>query len=271
MNLKIDPSEKRIVAIALVVIAAALGLIAFAAIKLGISVPTCVTSVKPFESGSFVKIADKRYEIHIVAKMWSFEPSKIVLPVGSVADIYLTSKDVTHGFNINGTNVNLMAIPFVVNYAQVKFDHSGSYPVVCHEYCGAGHQAMNGVIEVSDSIQDGYAEGITGVSQSSQPGGSSAVPSADSYAGRRVLETKGCVACHSLDGKPGVGPTFKGVWGRNEEFIDGSSQVVDAAYIKESILDPPKRIVKGFGPVMPKLPITDPEIDQVIEFVKTLK
>lgn len=263
MNDKINPLEKKIVAIALLVVAAHLGLIAFAVMKLGASVPTCVTNVKPFETGGLAKIGDNRYEIHVLAKMWSFEPSKIVLPVGSVADIYLESKDVTHGFHINGTNVNLMAVPNVVNHAQIKFDHAGSYPVVCHEYCGIGHQAMNAVIEVSDVAKDGYVEN-TGPSNDTQS-------TQLVEPGRKVMETKGCVACHSFDGKPGVGPTFKGLWGRNEDFTDGSSYVVDAAYIKESILDPPKKIVKGFGPVMPKLPITDAEIDQVIEFVKTLK
>lgn len=255
MSHTIDSTEKRIIAIALGVSAVHLGLIAFAAIKLGIGVPDCVRDVKPFTSGSLIHHGGNRYEAHVLAKMWGFEPRKIVVPTGSVVDFYLTSKDVTHGFHIGDTNVNLMAVPFVVNRAQAKFDRPGEYPILCHEYCGAGHQAMNALIEVRDDVSEGSAEGVL----------------VAVHPGRKVMEAKGCVACHSVDGAPGVGPTFKGIWGNKVEFTDGSSLVVDAPYVKESILKPQAKIVKGFGPVMPTLPVTDQEVDQVTEYIKTLK
>lgn len=257
----VHPLEKRVIGIALFVSAIHLGLIAFSAIRLGIHVPTCVTDVKPFESGKFFKQGPRRYEVHVVSKMWGFEPSRIVLPVGSTLDIFLVSKDVNHGFHIHGTNVNLMAVPLVVNNAQVKFNRPGLYPIVCHEYCGSGHQLMNATIEVLDGIEEARVEGLQSLEVTS------AVPPA----GRKHLETKGCLACHSLDGKPGVGPTFKGIWGRQESFTDGTSQVVDAPYIRESILEPNKKIVKGFSPVMPTLPVSESEIAEMIDYLKTLK
>lgn len=273
-NDPINPVEKGIIGVAIFSSAIHLGLIAFAAIKLGISVPTCVTDVKPFESGAFFKHGPRRYEAHILAKMWNYEPSRIKLPTGSTLDIFLVSKDVNHGFHINGTNVNLMAVPFVVNNAKVKFDRPGNYPIICHEYCGAGHQAMNAVVEVSDQITEGEAEGI----QTVNPSGAATGPTVPATAqntpvlpGRKHLDTKGCIACHSLTGTPGVGPTFKGLWGRTEAFTDGTSQVVDAAYIKESILEPQKKLVKGFGPVMPKLPVSDQEIIEITDYLKTVK
>ena len=47
-----------------------------------------------------------------------------------------------------------------------------------------------------------------------------------------------CVSCHSLDGTPGVGPTWQGVYGREERLTDGTTVIVDDAYIRESIYDP---------------------------------
>lgn len=266
MKDSIDPLEKKIIGIAFLVMAVQVSLIAFAAYKLGLSVPTCVTNVKPFDSGSFTKIGDHRYEIHVLAKMWGFEPNKIDLPPGSIADIYITSKDVTHGFHINGTNVNLMAVPGVVNYAQVTFNHPGTYPFVCHEYCGAGHQAMNGMVLVSDHPETENPESV-----SSAVATAVATSVATVSPGSKLVQDKGCIACHTSDGKPSVGPTFKGIWGRSETFTNGTTLVVDAAYIKESILDPPKKVVKGFNPIMPKLPVSDTEIDQIIDYLKTLK
>ena len=140
--------EKKVVAAALLFAAAQLALIGYAAAKLGLSVPGCVTTVKPFSTGELILVAPGRYEAHVVAKMWEFDPAVIRVPKGSVVDFYVTSLDVIHGFHIHGTNVNLMALPAAVNYAQATFREPGTFPVVCHEYCGAGHQQMAAAIEV---------------------------------------------------------------------------------------------------------------------------
>jgi cytochrome c oxidase subunit 2 len=63
----------------------------------------------------------------------------------------------------------------------------------------------------------------------------------------------GCVACHSLDGAPGVGPTWQGLYNRQEQLTDGSTVTVDDAYIINSILDPNSQITAGFNPnLMPQ-------------------
>ena len=140
--------ERRIVAAALIFSAAMLALIGWSAVKLGINVPGCVTSVKPFTTGEVIQIAPGRYEAHVVSKMFSFKPS-LKVPKGSIVDFYLTSTDVVHGFYIDGTDVNLMAIPNAVNYAQAHFDKPGKYQVICHEFCGLGHHDMVGEIVVT--------------------------------------------------------------------------------------------------------------------------
>ena len=141
--------ERRVTAVSLLFAAAMLGLLGFAAVRLGISVPGCVTNVKPFASGELIQVAPGRYEAHVVSKMWSFKPSPVKVPKGSVVDFYLTSTDIVHGFYIDGTDVNLTAIPNAVTYAQARFDKPGKYQVLCHEFCGSGHHDMFGIIEVT--------------------------------------------------------------------------------------------------------------------------
>jgi cytochrome c oxidase subunit 2 len=89
--------------------------------------------------------------------------------------------------------------------------------------------------------------------------------------GQELYNKKGCKTCHSVDGKTNTGPTWKGVFGRREEFVDGGSVTVDENYIRESILDPGKHVVKGFQNVMPKTTLSDPQIDSLIAYIKTLK
>lgn len=251
---KVDRTEKRVIGIAMLFTAASLGLIAYATWGLGINVPTCVPASKAFERGSVAKLGEKHYEIHFLAEMWTFEPKRVRVPAGSTLEIYVTSKDVTHGFQIQGTNVNLMAEPGVVTNGRVHITKPGIYPIICHEYCGVAHENMNAALEVSSEATDITAEGL---------------PSTE--AGRKIMESKGCLACHSLDGSPGVGPSFKGIWGQKVELADGTTRVVDATLVTEKLLHPEQNTVKGFPAVMPKLPLTKEEIDEIENFLEDMK
>jgi cytochrome c oxidase subunit II len=96
-------------------------------------------------------------------------------------------------------------------------------------------------------------------------------PSANSgepLTGKQLAQAKGCVACHSSNGQPGVGPTFKGLFGKIEFFMDGSSLKVDEAYLRESIQNPTAKIVRPFAAAMPVVPLTEAELSALIEYIK---
>ena len=82
--------------------------------------PDCLPYDKTYEEAKIVKLDDRTYQVYVVAQMWSFQPSEIIVPTGSEVDFYLTSKDVVHGFNIHNKNVNLMAIYGAINKTTVK-------------------------------------------------------------------------------------------------------------------------------------------------------
>jgi cytochrome c oxidase subunit 2 len=251
--------EKRIVAAAAVFVLTLFGLIALTIRLFGIGLPTCITDVQPFDKGNVLVQSPTWYEIHYVARMWSFDPPDVTIPAGARADIYLSTADVTHGFQILGTNVNLMAVPGTVNYARVKFDQPGEYYIVCHEYCGTGHQNMTTTIRVTPrNLMPSEAADVTAQAVAGHPG-------------RGVLEARACLACHTIDGRPSVGPTFKGLYGRKENLESGGTAVADENYIRESIRAPQAKVVKGFPPAMPALPLTDSEVNVIIDYFKTLK
>jgi mono/diheme cytochrome c family protein len=93
--------------------------------------------------------------------------------------------------------------------------------------------------------------------------------------GAQLARQMGCAACHSADGNPSVGPTWKGLFGKTENLTDGSTVVADEAYLRESILTPNARVVEGFLPgVMPqnfREQLTDAEVQAVIDYIKTLQ
>ncbi|MFS8523954.1 MAG: cytochrome c [Limnochordales bacterium] len=68
--------------------------------------------------------------------------------------------------------------------------------------------------------------------------------------GRELFNIRGCTTCHTVDGSPGIGPSLLGVWGSERRLADGTVVVADAAYVRESIVDPMAKIVEGFLPSM---------------------
>jgi cytochrome c oxidase subunit 2 len=89
-------------------------------------------------------------------------------------------------------------------------------------------------------------------------------------AGQILVQRNACLTCHSLDGSRMIGPSFKGIWGREEEMQDGQKITVDANYIRESILQPMAKVVKGYAPAMPPYQGTfnEEELGAIIEYLK---
>ena len=97
--------------------------------------------------------------------------------------------------------------------------------------------------------------------------------------GERLYQMMGCVACHSIDGTQNgkVGPTWKGIYGSQRELAKGGGAVkADDAYLKESIVNPGAKVLKGFEKFDTGMPIysgvlTDSQIDSLILYIQSLK
>ncbi|MED3622640.1 cytochrome c oxidase subunit II [Neobacillus thermocopriae] len=110
--------------------------------------PTKVDQTAPFDKPGVKQVGENEYEVVMTLQAFSFNPNKIEVPAGSTVTFVLTSKDVTHGFQIANTNVNAMVPPGHIQKIKQKFDKAGEYLILCNEYCGAGHQVMGTTITV---------------------------------------------------------------------------------------------------------------------------
>ncbi|WP_375739072.1 c-type cytochrome [Pseudomonas boanensis] len=90
-----------------------------------------------------------------------------------------------------------------------------------------------------------------------------------SVKGQQLAEKHGCLACHSVDGATGVGPSWYGLYGRTETLADGKQVKVDEAYLKQSVIEPAAMIVKGFAPVMPAYTLNDEELNALIAYIRS--
>ncbi len=250
--------ERRLIIIAVAFVLTLFGLAALAVNMFHVGLPTCLTDIKPFQKGELITHSPTHYELHYVARMWEFDPEEVTVPVGSTIDIYVSTRDVTHGLILLGTDLNLMAVPGVVNYARVKFDKPGVHQLLCHEYCGTGHDRMAANLRVVDLA----------TFQAKQSAPVQTQPSDPTY---KLLEAKDCLTCHSIDGSEGIGPTLKGIYGRKTKLTNGSTVVADDVYLRESIVNPSAKITDGFDDLMPKPELTEQEVNAIVEYLENLK
>lgn len=141
------------------IIALFLGATMFATLTQGRTPPSHVETIDPTSAWNDARFAnrgvtvgaDGSVTVTIMAFMFAFMPNEIRVPVGRPVTFRVTSPDVTHAFQIVGTNVNTMVVPGYVSQLTTTFDTPGEYLAVCNEYCGLGHHTMAARIVVEEA------------------------------------------------------------------------------------------------------------------------
>jgi cytochrome c oxidase subunit 2 len=106
------------------------------------------------------QVGENEYAAYVVAYQFGFDPDPIVVPENSRVTLYVTSRDVIHGFEVVGTNANAMVVPGEVSEITVEVGEPQEYGLLCNEYCGAGHHVMEGSVRVvSDSEYEDRTDG----------------------------------------------------------------------------------------------------------------
>jgi cytochrome c oxidase subunit 2 len=211
-------------------------------------------------------------EVKVTAQrwFWTFDHpgganavNELVVPVNKPIKLLMSSTDVIHSFFVPNFRVKMDVLPNRYSITWFEATAEGTYPLYCAEYCGKGHSEMLAtVMVVSDSAYSAWLESSTVLGEGL---------TLEEY-GEQLFTAKACVTCHSLDGTTIEGPSFKGRFGTEALFQDGSRATVDENYIRESILNPKAKIVNGFQPVMPTFQgvLKDRQIDALIAFIKAL-
>lgn len=212
-------------------------------------------------------------DIRVTGQKWNWsyqyvreglQTSELVVPAGRPVKLIMSSKDVLHSFYIPAFRIKRDVLPNRYTVAWFQSNQPGEHYVTCTEYCGTAHSTMASKVRVvSDEEYKAWVDSGGGA-------GGEGLSSVDF--GKQLFEQKGCNACHSIDGSMKVGPSFKGLAGKSEALADGSSVQVDDNYLRDSMNEPNKHVVKGFPPVMPsfKGQLNDKQIDALIDYIKSL-
>lgn len=154
--MKIHVYEKAFLAVGLGVLIACVVALVYASLAHGVHLPgatgrvdpATVLTTPPFDRPGVYQRGPEAYEVVMIGRVWSFQPAEVRVPAGVEVTFTATTVDVLHGFNIEGTRLNMMLIPGQISRNEYRFQEPGEYLLICHEYCGLGHHMMYGRIIV---------------------------------------------------------------------------------------------------------------------------
>ena len=207
-------------------------------------------------------------EVLVTGKQWMWkiqhptgqrEINNLHLPVGQPVKLTMTSEDVIHSFFVPAFRTKQDAVPG--RYTQTWFTPTkqGKYHLFCAEYCGTEHSRMVGWVYVVSPAE--YEKWLSGGVGAESP----------VAAGEKLFASLGCVTCHS-GATTAQGPNMTGIFGSEQEIDNGTIVVADEDYIRESILEPRAKIVKGYKGIMPtyKGMVSDSQLMQLIAYIKSI-
>jgi len=206
--------------------------------------------------------------IYIVGKQWMWkaehpggqhEINALHVPMGKPVQLTMISQDVFHSFSVPDFRVKREVIPG--RYTTVWFNATtpGTYHIFCTQYCGTLHSGMIGEVTVmTPADYDKWTQQSTSGMSLAQNG-------------ERIFASMGCNACHNGTAAA-RGPNLAGVYGSKLQLTDGSSILVDEAYLREAILSPSQHITAGYAPIMPTYQgqISEEGLIDLVEYLKNL-
>jgi cytochrome c oxidase subunit 2 len=203
--------------------------------------------------------------------------NEVHLPVGHPVKVLARSHDVLHDYFVPQFRARMNIVPGQMSWFWFTPTVPGRYEAMCAQLCGVGHPNMHGTVIVEEegaykvwlASQPTFAATMKPAVATSTTGGATGTVQDLIARGGALAQSKGCVACHSVDGSPSVGPTWKGLFGKTETMVDGSTALVDEAYVRAFVKNPMARAVKGFPQVMPPIPLADEEMDALVAYIKS--
>ena len=238
--------------------------------------PTILVLFMFYYSWNAFKVMDSvgknAMNVKVTARQWSWlfeydngkQGDILRVPVSTPVKLRLHSEDVIHSLFIPAFRIKQDVVPGMETELVFTPEKTGTFDGFCAVYCGVGHSSMltKVVVMPKEKFREWYE-------------GAKAEEKGESK-GKSLFMSKGCVACHSIDGSKRIGPTLKGVFGKRVKVITKGKErdiLADEAYLERSILEPSADVVKGFQPIMPsfKNRITEKEMGEIIEYLKSLK
>ncbi|MBI4953675.1 MAG: cytochrome c oxidase subunit II [Myxococcales bacterium] len=225
-------------------------------------------STKAWLASADAQTAEAATTVYVTGQQWQWKfeyqggkrSDELHLLLNEPVDLVLSSPDVLHSFYVPAFRIKQDVVPGRFTRLHVTPTEAGTFPVFCAEYCGNDHSIMQTQVVIHPDLASYDAWKNEKIDES--------VPLVKVG---EMLYQKNCLSCHSLDGTRKVGPTFKGLWGSSQTMEGGEVVTVDENFVRESIVEPKKRVAQGYPPAMPPQSLGEREMQGIIEYIRSVK
>jgi cytochrome c oxidase subunit II len=211
-------------------------------------------------------------EMFVIGKQWMWktqhpegqrEINALHVPVNTPIQLTMISEDVIHNFGLPAFRLKQDVLPGRYTREWFQATKVGAYHIFCDQYCGTLHSQMVGQVVVME--QKDYQRWLSG-DLGAPTGGVSMVE-----AGADNFKRLGCASCHTMTAS-GRGPSLIGIYNRKVSLTNGQTVVADDNYLRESILKPSAKIVRGYQPLMPafQAQVSEQNVLELIAYLKSL-
>lgn len=227
----------------------------------------------------YFEIPKNAMEIFVVGKQWMWkiqhpegprEINELHVPINQPVKLLMTSEDVIHDFYVPAFRMKMDVLPGTYTEAWFEATKPGTYHLFCAEYCGTKHSEMIGkVIAMEPEAYEAWLS--ERINPTATTGSSSKKQGSVVEIGAELFKTSRCDTCHNTT-SAALGPDLAKVFGKERKFENGATLTADEKYLRESIIEPQKRIVAGYAPVMPtyKNQLDEEQIIALISYIKSL-
>jgi cytochrome c oxidase subunit 2 len=184
--------------------------------------------------------------------------NELHIPIGTPIDLELTSVDVIHSFWVPELGPKMDMLPGTTNRLRLLARRAGSYDGQCAEFCGVEHAWMR--IRVVAQSQAEFDQWLAG------QGPPAATQGGD---GERVFLSNICVNCHTIRGTSAAGtagPDLTHVAARAT--IGAGVLPNDVARMRAWLADPQRYKP---GSLMPRVPLSDSDLDALAAYLGSLR
>ena len=213
------------------------------------------------------RVPDNALDIYATGKqwMWKFqhpggqrEINTLHVPVNRPVRITMASEDVIHSLYFPAFRTKADVVPNRYRTLWFEANKVGRYHIFCAEYCGTLHSGMIGWVEVMKDTD--YQRWLAGGSEGSM-----------ASQGEQLFQKYACNTCHTNDAT-GRGPVLAGLYNTTVTLTDNSMVKADDNYIRESILNPQSKVVRGFAPIMPTFQgqVNEEDLLKLLAYVKSM-
>jgi cytochrome c oxidase subunit II len=188
--------------------------------------------------------------------------NEMAIPVGQTVRVRLQTADVIHSFWVPELDRKADMIPGRTTKLEFTADRPGTYLGECQEYCGLQHARMR--FQVEAMAPSDFADWLRRERSGAPP-----PDNVTEREGLRVFLDRGCANCHAISGTPALGQVGPDLTHLASRKLIAAATLANTRGRLAAWISDPQHFKRGA--LMPRLDLSGPELQELLDYLESLR